>query len=91
MNDGSIQKLFDLLFTYINQTFIFITLQMHDNHLWKLRDNSYNKETYYDERYDQTEETRKEICDNFYTDLRDCDIEHKEDKEANIDNFYNWD
>lgn len=36
--------------------FILFTLQMEDNHLWKLRDNSYDKEKYYDEWYDQTEE-----------------------------------
>ena len=26
---------------------------MEDNHLWKLRDNSYDKEAYYDTRYEQ--------------------------------------
>jgi hypothetical protein len=59
--------------------FILFTLQMEDNHLWKLRDNSYDKEQYYDEWYDQTEETKSDLFD----------ILDRKEKEVNIDNFYN--
>jgi hypothetical protein len=52
---------------------------MEDNHLWKLRDNSYDKEQYYDEWYDQTEETKSDLFD----------VLDRKEKEVNIDNFYN--
>lgn len=68
---------------------------MHDNHIWRVRDNSYNKEQYYyDERYDQTEEIKKELksalepCRAYDFDV---DVEPKDKSEENIDNFYNWD
>ena len=56
---------------------------MKDNHLWKLKDNSYNKEQYYDEWYDQTEEIE--------SDLFDVLSDRPKDREENIDNIYNWD
>ena len=56
---------------------------MEDNHLWKLRDNSYDKEQYYDEWYDQTEEIK--------SDLFDVLSDRPKDREENIDNIYNWD
>ena len=34
---------------------------MEDNHLWRVRDNSYDKEQYYDGRYDQTQDIKEEI------------------------------
>ena len=52
---------------------------MEDNHLWKLRDNSYDKEKYYDEWYDQTEEEKSDLFE----------VLDRKDKEVNIDNFYN--
>lgn len=52
---------------------------MEDNHLWKLRDNSYDKEQYYDEWYDQTEEIKSDLFD----------VLDRKEKEVNIDNFYN--
>ena len=52
---------------------------MEDNHLWKLRDNSYDKEKYYDEWYDQTEETKSDLFE----------VLDRKEKEVNIDNFYN--
>jgi len=63
--------------------FILFILQMEDNHLWKLRDNTYNKEQYYDEWYDQTEEIK--------SDLFDVLSDRPKDREENIDNIYNWD
>lgn len=54
---------------------------MKDNHLWKLRDNSYDKEQYYDEWYDQTEEAK--------SDLFDVLSDRPKDREENIDNIYN--
>ena len=45
----------------LNQTFNFLKIKMEDNHLWRVRDNSYDKEQYYDERYDQTDEIEEEI------------------------------
>ena len=54
---------------------------MEDNHTWKLRDNSYNKEQYYDEWYDQTEEIK--------SDLFDVLSDRPKDREENIDNIYN--
>ena len=59
--------------------FILFTLQMEDNHTWKLRDNSYDKEQYYDEWYDQTEEEKSDLFD----------VLDRKEKEVNIDNFYN--
>ena len=59
--------------------FILFTLQMEDNHTWKLRDNSYDKEQYYDEWYDQTEEEKSDLFD----------ILDRKEKEVNIDNIYN--
>ena len=55
------------------------TLQMEDNHTWKLRDNSYDKEQYYDEWYDQTEEEKSDLFE----------VLDRKDKEVNIDNIYN--
>ena len=52
---------------------------MEDNHTWKLRDNSYDKEQYYDEWYDQTEEIKSDLFD----------ILDRKEKEVNIDNIYN--
>ena len=59
--------------------FILFTLQMEDNHTWKLRDNSYDKEQYYDEWYDQTEEEKSDLFE----------ILDRKEKEVNIDNIYN--
>lgn len=52
---------------------------MEDNHLWKLRDNSYDKEQYYDEWYDQTEEEKSDLFE----------VLDRKEKEVNIDNIYN--
>ena len=48
---------------------------MEDNHIGRVRDNSYDKEQYYDERYDQTEDTRKEIRNVLVEPCRAYDLE----------------
>lgn len=48
-----------------------------DNHIWEGTSNE--RGWYYDEWYDQTEETKSDLFD----------ILDREEKEVNIDNFYN--
>ena len=52
---------------------------MKDNHIWRVRDNEYDKEQYYDERYDQTEEKKEEIRKVLVEPCRAYDLEDKED------------
>ena len=48
---------------------------MEDNHIGRVRDNEYDKEQYYDERYDQTEDTKKEIKKVLVEPCRAYDLE----------------
>ena len=57
--------------------FILFTLQMEDNHTWETPTNE--RGWYYDEWYDQTEETKSDLFD----------VLDRKEKEVNIDNFYN--
>jgi len=43
---------------------------MEDNHLWRVRDNSYDKEQYYDERYDQSEIEINQKTDEIEEEIR---------------------
>ena len=56
---------------------------MEDNHLWRIRDNEYDKEQYYDERYDQTqdikEEKKEEIRKVLVEPCRAYDLEDNDD------------
>jgi len=52
---------------------------MEDNHIGRVRDNEYDKEQYYDERYDQTEEKKEEIRNVLVEPCRAYDLEDKED------------
>ena len=63
---------------------------MEDNHIWRVRDNEYDKEQYYDERYDQTEiktenktefktGTREEIRKVLVEPCRAYDLEDNDD------------
>lgn len=51
---------------------------MEDNHIGRVRDNEYDKEQYYDERYDQSE-TRKEIRKVLVEPCRAYDLEDNDD------------
>lgn len=62
-----------------------------DNHLWEIRK---KYPTFYDERYDQSDEIWEVLEGNY----REYDNDYitpydkeKRKKETNIDNFYNWD
>ena len=46
-----------------------------DNHIGRVRDNEYDKEQYYDERYDQTEEKKEEIRKVLVEPCRAYDLE----------------
>ena len=50
---------------------------MEDNHTWETSTNE--RWWYYDEWYDQTEETKSDLFD----------VLDRKEKEVNIDNFYN--
>ena len=49
-----------------------------DNHIGRVRDNEYDKEQYYDERYDQTDDTRKEIRKVLVEPCRAYDLENND-------------
>ena len=48
-----------------------------DNHIGRVRDNEYDKEQYYDERYDQTE-TKEEIRKVLVEPCRAYDLEYND-------------